>query len=537
MERRIIHSQEMWLRMTQLEYNSLSNEEFKSEIERIYIEEYGRKVPAYIHIYSISDSEQLKNNHAGYKGTAVYFQSKKNGINEVYVISQGTQNAQDWKYNLQALLAGTNIDQAKEADRFVNEAKHYFATEEATSFTGLSHSLAHNNNATAHLLYGTFDDIYSVNGAQTNAYQLFNNGKAFADAASYAFSLNGKDDIYQVNPDELAIFAKAYYSEKGSNIHQIISEDDPLYAMSGMRGFFTLGEVKMYETNPDYPGLRNIMDSIPDDIVQDIQELAIQYTDVTENGGSNDGIQSLTGIHLNLINKLDRNPIKAYITQQKEIDQMARSMRKKLPHVLSPFNNLMSHADSFLQRFVDADYINPNQKELIVSELSKIQGQLKRMQHVVSFWSRIRAYTTRNPLIQLIIDVVLYMWLILLNMPAFKKSLTGLNKDDLCDTLTMIRKGHNIESVLNVIAKENKTYQGNDMMMTGTGKARNIQINVSDALRLYRKGKKLQKNKHFNQSIKKAAPFIELHRYSIENVLDNRANISAIFDSIRETIE
>lgn len=494
MGRKIVHSKEMQLRLTQLEYNDLSNEEFKKAIKRIYVEEYGEKLPAAIDVYSISDSDQLKNNDSGYRGTAIYFQSQKNDIDEVYVISQGTQNVNDWKYNLQALLVGDNIDQAKETYRFVNEAKNYFGTGASTSFTGLAHSLGHNNNATAHLLYGTFDDVYSVNGAQTNAYQLFNNDREFAESVFSEFSFVENDDIYRINPDKLEAFAKDYYKEKKSNIHQIISKDDPLYAVSGMRGFFTLGEIEMYDTNSNYQGLRNIMDGIPDDVVKDIQEIAIQYTKVTENGDRNDGIQFLTGIDLDLINKLDRNPIKAYTTQLKEIDQMACAMGEKLPEVLTPIKNIIANTDTFFQRFADAKYINSNQKKLIVNELSNIKNQLERMLYAVSFWGRIRAYSNSCSLIQMIIDFGMYISLIIRKVPAFKRSLNKLNRDDLRDKLHMILKGHSIQGVLKTISKSYKTYQGDDMLMTGTDGTSDVQVNVSDALRLYGKGKNMLKD-------------------------------------------
>src|SRR5699024_9461131 len=146
---------------------------------------------------------------------------------------------------------------------------------------------AHNNNAKAHLLYDTFDDVYSVNGAQTNFYQIYKNNRDFEQAVSNEFSLSLKDDVDAIDPDKLKAVAQDSYKDKGENIHQLISVDDPLYAVSGVRGFFTLGDVEMYDTNPDYPGLRSIMDDIPDDTVKDLQEMAIQYATATKDGNIN----------------------------------------------------------------------------------------------------------------------------------------------------------------------------------------------------------------------------------------------------------
>src|SRR5699024_3851136 len=163
---------------------------------------------------------------------------------------------------------------------------------------------------------------------------------AFKKAIHRKLSLSNINDIYDADPDRLGELAKEYYEGKGRDIHQLISEDDPLYAVSGIRGFFTLGHVDIYDTNPDYPGLRNIVDAIPDNTIKDIQEIAIQYSAAIENSDINNGIQVLTGINMSLIDKLDSKPIKVYFNHQEEIDQMAYAMDKKLPKVLKRIKNI-----------------------------------------------------------------------------------------------------------------------------------------------------------------------------------------------------
>ncbi|GGK09524.1 hypothetical protein GCM10007063_35000 [Lentibacillus kapialis] len=174
----VLHSREIKLRLIDMEYQGLSGEELKKEIQRLYVEEYGEKLPADIDIFSSSEANSLEGGKSGYDGTAIHFKSKENGIDEVYIISQGSQGGEDWEYNIKAMLAGQDIGQAEATDKFVSEAKKRFGAGDSTSMIGLSHSLAHNNNTTAHLLYDTFDQVYSVNGAQTNFYQIYNNKKA-----------------------------------------------------------------------------------------------------------------------------------------------------------------------------------------------------------------------------------------------------------------------------------------------------------------------------------------------------------------------
>ncbi|WP_405100053.1 DUF6792 domain-containing protein [Oceanobacillus sp. FSL H7-0719] len=270
--------------MVKMQNTGLKEEDFKSKLKQLYIEEYGKEIDANIEIFHTSKSENPDIKDTGYDGTAVHFYSEKGGINELYVISQGTQDMKDWEYNLKAMFAGLEYPQARATNLFTEEVIHRLETKDELSIIGLSHSLAHNNNTTAHLLHDTFDKVYSVNGAQTNYYQLYYADKYFAEKLNKRFSIPVTDEyaIYNLDPTKLEAFAKDYCADKADNIHQVISLDDPLYAVSGTRGFFTLGGVKYIDINPDYPGLRRVFDDILDHVIQDFQTLAIQYTTVSQ---------------------------------------------------------------------------------------------------------------------------------------------------------------------------------------------------------------------------------------------------------------
>ncbi|WP_371871287.1 DUF6792 domain-containing protein, partial [Lentibacillus populi] len=380
----IINSPEMRLRLIQLGYDDdLSEAEVIKKVKRIYLEETGQELKADI---KVRTSEEANiGSESGYDGTALYLDSMEKNIEELYVISQGSRGMEDWEYNLEAMLAGQNVSQAEDAAEFVKDVKNHFnihevengkKDENSTPIIGLSHSLAHNNNTTAHLLYDTFDEVYSVNGAQTNYYQIYNADFRFEEAVNREFSISKTDPdaIYDIDPDKLRTFAEDFYKDKAKNIHQIISEDDPLYAVSGVRGFFTLGDVRPIDTIPDYPGLRSIMDDIPDDVVKDLQELAIQYTVSSQNGGTNAAIQDLLGVNMDVVNQFDGiwSVAKIYATNQSEIDTMIRDVNDKLPGLLAQIKTVTTNADVIFQRFVDAGYISVDQKDLIVTELTNI---------------------------------------------------------------------------------------------------------------------------------------------------------------------
>lgn len=494
----IINSPEMQLRLIQLEYGDLPKEEFKERVKRIYLEETGEELTADIKVRT--SNEAKIGSDSGYDGTAIYFNSKEKGIKEVYIISQGSQDAEDWKYNLEAMLAGQNVSQAKDTDEFVKDVKNHFdiqnvenrRKEISTPIIGLSHSLAHNNNTTAYLLYETFDEVYSVNGAQTNYYQLYNADNEFKKRIEEKFSVptTDPDAIYNIDPEKLHAFAENYYKDKAKNIHQIISEDDPLYAVSGVRGFFTLGDVQMVDTNTDYPGLHSIMDDIPDDVVKDLQELAIQYTTVSNQGGADAAIQELTGVNMSIFNDGIGNFGQAYITD--EFDEMVKDVNDKLPRLLSQIKTITTNADVIFQRFVDAGYINLNQKRLIVTELANIQSELEGIQGSISDMAQGRDTFGIFPPV---INDVDALWEGYTHVRTIQTSLDKLNTEVFHDLLRVIGNGHDITSVLESINKGNKSYLGTDMVLTSTKGKGEIQVNISATLRMYDEGKQLLEDK------------------------------------------
>src|SRR5699024_2339289 len=291
--------------------------------------------------------------------------------------------------------------------------------------------------------------------------------------------------IYDRDPDKLKAFAKDYFKDKGENIHQIISEDDPLYAVSGVRGFVTLGDVKMVDTNTDYPGIRSIMDDIPADVVKDFQELAIQYTTASNRGGTDAAIQDILGVDMRLVNQIDGfwSGAETYITDQSEINKMIGDVNDKLPRLLSQIRSVTTNADVIFQRFVDAGYISANQKELLVTEFTNIQSNLDGIQESISILEDIKFLPNLSGAglggnLTAGLDIKNHV-------ENIQKSFDKLDTKEFRALLQTIGSGHDITGVLESMSKGNKSYLGTDMVLTATKGKEKIQVNISAAMRMY----------------------------------------------------
>src|SRR5699024_8509083 len=405
-----------------------------------------------------------------------------------------------------AMLAGKDAEQAEATKTFVSNSKEHFKIDNTTNVAGLSHSLDVNNNITAHFLNDgdTFDSIYGVNGAQANYYQLFNNDDEFQDIVKNEFNIKSNAEIYNVDPEIMKAFTEEYYKQDSQNIQQIISKDDPLYAVSNVRGFVQVGNVMELETNPDKGSLRDIMNDIPDENVAELQNMAIQYAEATENGEAYDGLQEVTGVDMKLINQLQDSPFSTYVSHQQELDQMVNDMHEKVPDVLVQINQVTNNSEDIFQRFVDEVYINSKQKNTIVNELNNIEQELDKAEKTIATWDSLRnsepgsvpgVYPGSVQSSKTGADIGAYMTFVNQIGPSLEKSLQSLQQTNVLDNMSEIVQEHSIQSVLEKVSKGNRSYQGGDMLWTSPKKSGGIQVNISAAMRLYDKGISLLEDK------------------------------------------
>ncbi|AQX54704.1 DUF6792 domain-containing protein [Priestia flexa] len=521
-DNQLVKTNELWLRITDLGYKDISKEEFAQEVERIYIEETGKPLKGEISVVRSSEIDQIvKDENSSYDGTAIHIYSKEQDVNEMYVVSQGTTNADDWLYNIRAMQAGVDTAQADSTNTFVKEAQKEFkeraSVEEISSTIGLSHSLAHNNNTVSQLLNGNFDEVYSVNGAQSTYFQLYQRDFEFRKAVKEKFNISLADSkaIYSLPQNELKTFAEAYYKEKGTVIHQVISSDDPLNALANIRGFFTLGDVTMIDTNPDKPGLKAIIDKIPDSEVKSLQDFALVYAEGFQNGGNNQGIEDLTGVNMDVVDKIMNDGVGAAVGTyfSKDLDDMISDVNKKVPPLLEKVTNITSNADVIFGELKNAGYITNAQKQVAVEELANIEKSLKiikekinsidenrKMSEEMMEGTKYSPYAGQAAMASGFnvmagdVDAAIAIYHEMQNMQASAKRL----HEELGSVMEEIIASHGIIEMLNALgASKNQGYLGNDLVLM-TGGNQEIKVNISAAVRMYQEGQQeLQKKKTY----------------------------------------
>ncbi|BAC13247.1 hypothetical conserved protein [Oceanobacillus iheyensis HTE831] len=491
----ILSTPELKTRIIDLEYKHFSpkalqntslneaKDNFEKDFKKIYLEETGELLEGDLTLFHSSQSNNKNVNQSSYDGTALYIDNGK--TEEVYIISQGTQDSHDWEYNIKAMFAGQSSEQADATKEFVLETYNTFQISGEINTLGLSHSLAHNNNTTAHLAFDTFDEIFSVNGAQTNYYQLYHLDLDFQIKVNKEFPIFSDADIYDIPPQELHDFARDYYSDKEKNITQLISEDDPLYAVSGIRGFLTLGSVQYINTNPTLPGLREIVDDIPDDIIVSFQKMAIDYAIAAEQGGMNAGIEKLLGVNPSLFEDKSSGMdyFQWYITSPSEVDTVIRDLNDNVPILNEKIKIITDNSELIFGRLYEAGYITKKQQDTLITEFGNLQHELNEIQELIERNISVRdlndAFATFGADSGTIIKIMQHG-------KNFTEIFKNIQDSNVLHNLEAITDSHSLIEMLSSINGNgsNKSYLGRDMVLTSS-KGENIQINISAALRMY----------------------------------------------------
>ncbi len=487
-------SRTLRLRLIQLEYQNLSPDVLIEKIKRIYLEEVGEPLVGDLAVFNSSDSVQLKNNPSGYNGTAIAF-TPKGEMPELYVISQGTTDIIDWEYNLTGIFAGKSNAQAASAVRFLNESVEKLTPGDDPKIIGFSHSLAHNNNAVAQLTYGVFDDVYSVNGAPPSVYQLYNADYNFRLAVNREFDVlpNNTEVVYNLPVGPLKTFAKTYYSDRGANIHSDISLDDPLYGISDARGFIQVGSTDFIDTNPDYGGVRLLLEKVPDPTIKAFQELAVQYAVMTNEKGRANAIESMTGINSAFLKdgKVDKSAVFASVASLEIVD-MLQDVEKKMEPLIERLSLVTSHADVIGQSLYEHEYITKEEQELLMKELAQVDASLHAIQDTYTdlLHKGPGGITTPGLVLYESLDDVLALVDEVKTLIDSGKALQS-TFGDLADTIVT---SHSIGEMLEALSSKKRMYIQNggttELVLRGSQNGTPIQVNLSATLSMYEKGMK-----------------------------------------------
>ncbi|MEI2406391.1 DUF6792 domain-containing protein [Niallia taxi] len=497
------------LRLIQLEYDykddfNVSTEQeleevkkkFEVDVRRIFLEETQQELPKNIEIYSsnelIKQNKDLDTNitSSGYDGTAIYIEDKSNEINQLHIISQGSQEKEDWIYNGFGLFLGIDDSQYEAAKHFTIEAKEKTNDVKNLKTYAMGHSLANNNQIMLQLIDGEFDGVYGVNGAQVSIDHLLNTDEVLYRNMSLTF--NKYDSLDSVPAEELKAEIIKYYENKGvtAQITQRISWDDPLYGVSGKGDFITFGEIQMTDTNLQVEGIRNIIDSIQDEDVRNVKHYLQKYTDAYQQGGLNGFVKASTGIDIDLIESVmnaDGFLAKAgvVINNKDDLIAMVGKVSQNLPAFLNVFHQIMDGSDMFIDGLAKNGYLDKDSQAKVKTELqqvdqhvSNIEEQFNQLMQHLEDKEYKKAY-----------DTIVYIWS---EYQAIRDSLVVL-QEELEGPLEAIAEGHSILPLLNALsALEGISYSNGDICYTGqSSSGEEIKWNISSAVRIYQQGMKI----------------------------------------------
>ncbi|MHA6486841.1 DUF6792 domain-containing protein [Bacillus cabrialesii] len=474
-----------------------AKEEFETEIRRIYKEETNSELPNEIEIYTSHELIQENKNidkrikDSGYDGTAIYIKEKKNDIEQLHIISEGSADNADWSYNFFGLFLGIDDNQYRATREFVKNSKKKAGNSEELRTFALGHSLANNNQVLAQLIDGEFDEVYGVNGAQISIDQLLLADRNLVDFLLNKYDLS-RQELKELPREQLKKAITKYYKDKGvtANITQRISKDDPLYGASGKADFITFGDVKMADTNTSVEGIRNIMDGIPDEDVRAIQEFLQKYKGDYKKDGLNGFVKAASGIDIELIDKVkytDGALAKASVIYENfdDVKQMYGRIKENLPAFLGFLHTLLGNSGPVVDQLAENGYIDETQKKVIKKELTNINASMRgiesRYEHFIDHLKH-GQFTHALKDVGEIVDYV----------KSILSSIETLDTETK-DALKLIVDGHSIVQMLNALSKEKGfSYKGSDIYFTGkSGSGETIKVNISSAVRIYQNGMRI----------------------------------------------
>lgn len=523
-QKEVLDSDILKARITKLEYGEVDADgNFTpisvEDIRRVYIEETRQEPPETIKLYR-SDDFRKDGRDSGFDGTVIHFYDRDKGINQSYTITRGSESAEsggaedgqplDWMYNGLGIFTGKVNDQLKDAIKFEKwanqEIQQFIANDNADQSIeplqkyGLGHSLGGNHIQMLLLLRNSFDEVFVMNDAAPTVYQLASNDRLFFEEIRYKFGpqYNDVESLYEIDPKALQSFALTYYQSKGIHIHHITSEEDALYPLHLTRGFLRFGSERVIDTNPELPGLHDIINRIPDKELQSLQQYLASAAPYYEEAGMDGLYHFATGIDNRFLQnlsilltgnpdielKLDLKNISKYLLanpfkRAKNRFVAFQEIVAQLPIIQERLQELVKQIPTLL---ILADAMSGEEGRRISDYLKSIQEratQILQLLTVIStfditslrgFMDSWKGLRTVLGQLQGIIGDFYLLW----------ESGKGLLSD-----LAGSFEAHGLQALVNGLSDPSRRYVGNDLVYAKGSGADRIEVNVSSATRLY----------------------------------------------------
>ncbi|WP_146551145.1 DUF6792 domain-containing protein [Rummeliibacillus sp. SL167] len=521
------------IRLAKEEYTGISEE----QVKQIYLEETGQKLDAKVKVYK---SDDYIKKDSGFAGSIIHVYNPKKGINEAYTITRGTEDAKDWEYNVFGLYGGIDKKQYQDARAFyyntLKDIKNKTRDSVRIKNYGIGHSLGGNLIQTLNITGANFDEVTAINDAPPSVYQLIKIDITFRNYISAKLNVSPEnvEKIIVSDPQKLKKLAEEYYAKKGSNIHHITAKDDMLFWASKIRGFIDLGtRGQTIETNPKFSGLDGTLGSVTNVNDKDLATLQLymdKFQGEYQTGGLKGFLYAATGI--DSLKKAWKNYQKHLKDMISPVDIRASATKKKLTIDFGigklPFNVLdidlsvqlknpvRSAAKLYTSSLIMADQViktvvktatlvgilskilkplldTPNDRistriDAISSKFDKINKQIELLQKIKDQLAKSGLAGTPN--LSLMSDLTSEMTKIVLEFSELIADI-DVTIDEVIDIIKEVLSGvsaHGLEELLNGLSDSKKSYKESDLIYTKRIGKTKIKVNISSALRIYKKG-------------------------------------------------
>ncbi|KZZ84987.1 DUF6792 domain-containing protein [Bacillus sp. SJS] len=498
---------------------------FQEKIRQIYIEETGNPPPVNIDIYHSGTKKYQSITDSGFDGTVIHFYDPEKGINQSYTLTRGSEMGEDagegkpldWLYNVFGIYTGKNKEQFDDAKKFAEEVNSEITAKTSKEGLtkldnyGIGHSLGGNLIQMLQLNSGSFKEVYTFNDAPPSAYQLAYIDTKFRRNLVQHFGISALefDEIYSIPSAQLEKFATDYYKERGKNIHHTTSADEILFAISSFRGFLFFGDRKIIETNPDFDGLKNVLDNVSDEDLAVIQKKLAEIAPYYEKDGIDgivlgvtgfnkkfwdQSIETLKDLDLTTLNPVERaeNAItvaKTLVAMKDHVGLMidkVTSLKDELPALLSIVGTVSAEEREKIESVIDGMVDNLETMKAAIENIGDV-ATLEKLRNgdLKGFLKQIEVLMNTSDIIKT-------------EFNEFKAGFGSIKTilEELMEKFGMATEAHLMDAVISALSLDGFSYEGDDMFKAKMVAGKPILINLSSALRLYKEGLNIYEEKN-----------------------------------------